>query len=138
VDDYAHLPTEVSTVLAAAKGGAWKRVVAVFQPHRYTRIRDVGGDFGPSFDSADVVVITGLYTAGQDPIPGVSASIVVEAIRASKPTTDLHFLEGRDELRTFLLHELRSGDLCLTMNAGDLTTLPTELCELLGNDVGTP
>ena len=124
VDDYAHLPSEVAaTVLAAAQGG-WSRVVAVFQPHRYTRVRDVGRDFATSFDGADVVVVTELYAAGQEPIAGIDARVVSQAIRRSRPALDVRDTSSRVELVELLAALLRPGDLCLTMNAGDLTTLP--------------
>jgi UDP-N-acetylmuramate--alanine ligase len=132
VDDYAHLPTEVSTVLRAARAGGWKRVVGIFQPHRYTRIRDVGADFADSFVDADVVVITGLYAAGQAPIAGVGASTVADAVRRAHPDANLHVIESRTELVEFLAATLRPGDLCLTMNAGDLTSLPDDMLARLG------
>ena len=127
VDDYAHLPTEVAANVVAAANAGWTRVVAVFQPHRYTRVRDVGADFATSFDGADVVVITGLYPAGQEPIPGISGRTVFDAIRTARPELDLHYAESRPELVALLGTLLCSGDLCLTMNAGDLTTLPDEM-----------
>jgi UDP-N-acetylmuramate--alanine ligase len=127
VDDYAHLPTEVATVLRAARVGGWERVVAVFEPHRYTRIRDIGSEFANSFIDADVVVITGLYGAGQTPIEGIGAETIARAITEAHPTTDLHVLETRPQLVEFLSTTLRPGDLCLSMNAGDLTTLPDEM-----------
>ena len=127
VDDYAHLPTEVAATVSAAAAGGWGRVVAVFQPHRYTRVRDVGRDFAESFTGADVVVVTGLYSAGQAPIDGISGRTVLDAIAATNPPFELHYCENRSDLVGLLTSSLRPGDLCLTMNAGDLTTLPDEL-----------
>jgi UDP-N-acetylmuramate--alanine ligase len=128
VDDYAHLPAEVATVVtAAARANTYKRVVSVFQPHRFTRIRDVGQDFATSFDGADIVVITGLYAAGQAPIEGISGKTVYNAIREARPSQVIHYAETRAELVALLTATLSDGDLCLTMNAGDLTTLPDEL-----------
>jgi UDP-N-acetylmuramate--alanine ligase len=132
VDDYAHLPTEVAAVLSAARAGGWQRVVGVFQPHRYTRIRDVGSDFADSFIDADVVVITGLYAAGQTPIEGIGAETVAGAIIQAHPNTDIHVLETRPQLVEFLANTLQPGDLCLSMNAGDLTTLPDEMIARMG------
>ncbi len=134
VDDYAHLPTEVSTVLRSARAGGWSRVVAVFQPHRYTRIRDVGTDFATSFDDADVIIIAGLYSAGQTPIEGVSAHTVFDAIRSARPSANVHLIEDRADLIQFLHAELRAGDVCLTMNAGDLTTLPDDMLAIYQAD----
>jgi UDP-N-acetylmuramate--alanine ligase len=131
VDDYAHLPAEVATNVTAVDGGrgpqSWDRVVAVFQPHRFTRIRDVGVDFGPSFSGADVVIITGLYSAGQAPIEGISGRTVFDAVVANRQGKPTYYAETRAELTVLLSEILRSGDLCLTMNAGDLTTLPDEM-----------
>jgi UDP-N-acetylmuramate--alanine ligase len=99
----------------------------VFQPHRFTRIRDVGVDFGPSFSGADIVVITGLYSAGQAPIEGISGRTVFDAVVANREGKPTYYAETRVELVEILSKVLRSGDLCLTMNAGDLTTLPDEI-----------
>ncbi len=131
VDDYAHLPAEVATVVRAASRTMGHptahRVVAIFQPHRYTRIRDVGADFATSFDGADIVVITGLYAAGQTPIDGISGRTVYDAIVAARPQQTIYYAETRHELVELLTATLQAGDLCLTMNAGDLTTLPDEM-----------
>jgi UDP-N-acetylmuramate--alanine ligase len=133
VDDYAHLPAEVATNVTAVHRGrgpqSWNRVVAVFQPHRFTRIRDVGIDFGPSFAGADVVVITGLYSAGQAPIEGISGRTVFDAVVANREGKPTYYTETRAELVALLSEQLRAGDLCLTMNAGDLTNLPSEMLE---------
>lgn len=127
IDDYAHLPGEVSAALDAAGGGGWDRVVCVFQPHRYTRTADLGNQFGSCFEGADEVIVTGIYSAGETPIPGVSAKLVVDAIRAHQPAASVHLIEHRDDLVEHLRSALRAGDLCLTLGAGDLTTLPDEL-----------
>lgn len=127
VDDYAHLPAEVHTNIIGAQRAGWNRVVAVFQPHRYTRVRDVGVQFGPSFGTADVVIVTGLYAAGQSPIHGVSGRTVFDAVVAARPNGEQYYCETRAEVVALLTRIMQSGDLVLTMNAGDLTTLPTEL-----------
>ena len=127
VDDYAHLPSEVATVVGAAARGDWKRVIAVFEPHRYTRIRDVGSDFAHSFSGAAVVVVTPLFAAGQDAIEGVSALSVSNAVRGAHPELDVRDVDSRPHLVELLGALLQPGDLCLTMNAGELTTLPTEM-----------
>lgn len=127
VDDYAHLPSEVAANVGAAATGGWSRIVAVFQPHRYTRVRDVGADFATSFDGADVVVVTELFAAGQQPIEQIDSTIVSNAIRAARPGLDVRDTNSRPQLVELLSSLLRPGDLCLTMNAGDLTSLPDEL-----------
>ena len=127
VDDYAHLPSEVATVVAAAARGDWNRVIAVFEPHRYTRIRDVGADFAHSFLGASVVVVTPLFAAGQVAIDGISSHTVSNAIRAAHPELDVRDVGSRSHLVELLGSLLQPGDLCLTMNAGELTTLPTDM-----------
>jgi UDP-N-acetylmuramate--alanine ligase len=129
VDDYAHLPGEVSATLAAARAGGWQRVVAVFQPHRYTRTATLAGDFGGAFDDADVVVVTDVYSAGDPPLPGVSGLLVADAVAGSAPGRPVHYAATRRELRRVVAGVLEPGDVCCTLGAGDLTTLPDELIE---------
>jgi UDP-N-acetylmuramate--alanine ligase len=127
VDDYAHLPSEVRAALAAARNGGWPRVVAVFQPHRYSRTAELWSEFGRSFADADEVVITDVYGAGEAPVPGVSGRLVADAARHERPGTPVHYVAGRSDLRATVDKLLRPGDLCLTLGAGDLTSLPDEL-----------
>ncbi len=127
VDDYAHLPTEVTAAVDAAVSGGWDRVVAVFQPHRYTRTAALGPAFADAFVDADVVVITDVYPAGERPVPGVSGRTVSDAVRRAHPQADVTYVAGRAELRAHLAGVLRPGDLCLTLGAGDITSLPDEL-----------
>ena len=130
VDDYAHLPSEVRATLAAARQGSWERVVAVFQPHRYSRTAALGRDFGAAFQDADLVVVTGIYPAGEEALPGVSGQVVAEAVRASQPGLRVEYAETRPDVVATVRGLLRAGDLCLTMGAGDLTTLADELLGL--------
>ncbi len=127
VDDYAHLPTEVAAAIAAARSGNWKRIVAVFQPHRYSRTASLWQDFADSFVGADQVVLTDIYAAGEIPQPGVSAELVLGAILDSHPKASVAYFPERADLRSYLSSSLRPGDLCLTLGAGDLTTLADEL-----------
>ncbi len=127
VDDYAHLPSEVRDALATARNGGWERVVAVFQPHRYTRTAALGSAFGPAFADADVVVVTDVYGAGEGPEPGVSGRLVADAVEASLPGRTVVYVPARAELRRAVAGLLEPGDLCCTLGAGDLTTLPDEL-----------
>jgi UDP-N-acetylmuramate--alanine ligase len=129
IDDYAHNPGKVRATLATARNGPWGRVVAVFQPHRYTRTATLLRDFADAFEGADLVVVTGIYGAGEDPLPGVSGRLVAATISAAHPTQDVEYAETRAELVAVLERVLRPGDLCLTMSAGDLTTLPDDLLE---------
>jgi UDP-N-acetylmuramate--alanine ligase len=129
IDDYAHNPGKVRATLATARNGPWGRVVAVFQPHRYTRTATLLRDFADAFEGADLVVVTGIYAAGEEPLPGVSGRLLADVISASHTTQDVEYAETRDELVAVLERVLRPGDLCLTMGAGDLTTLPDDLLE---------
>jgi len=127
VDDYAHLPGEVSPTLAAAADGGWDRVVCVFQPHRYSRTEALWADFADAFVDADVVVVTEVYPAGEAPRPGVSGELIADAVRAAHPAARVEWQPERAGVVDFLRGELRAGDLCLSLGAGDLTTLADEL-----------
>ncbi len=129
VDDYAHLPSEVRAALATARTGGWDRVVAVFQPHRFSRTAALATEFGTVFAEADVLVVTDIYSAGERPVPGVSGRLVADAVREQDPRLRVVYAGGWEELRQAVGSELRSGDLCLTLGAGDLTRLPDELLE---------
>ena len=127
VDDYAHLPTEVRATIAAASSGSWRRLVAVFQPHRYSRTEALWSDFGNAFEGADRIYVTDVYPAGEVPRPGVSGQLIVDAVERAFPGTDIHYIQRREELIVALADDLVAGDLCLTMGAGDLTSVPDEV-----------
>jgi UDP-N-acetylmuramate--alanine ligase len=127
VDDYAHLPTEVRAALAAARTGGWGRVVAVFQPHRFTRTARLHESFGTAFTDADVVVVTDVYGAGERAVPGVSGRLVADAVASSDLSLPVSYAPGWDELRRRVAELLQPGDVCLTLGAGDLTRLADEL-----------
>jgi UDP-N-acetylmuramate--alanine ligase len=129
VDDYAHLPAEVRAALATARTGGWDRVVAVFQPHRFTRTAALASEFGSAFTDADVLVVTDIYSAGERPVPGVSGRLVADAVRDQDPRLPVSYVAGWEELRQTVAATLRPGDLCLTLGAGDLTQLPDQLLE---------
>ena len=119
VDDYGHHPTEVKATLAAAKQGWNRRLVVLFQPHRYTRTRDCMGDFAHAFDDADVVVMTEIYPAGEPPIPGISGASLADIIKsAGHPSVT--FIAQKETLPDQVFPFLKSGDLVLTMGAGDI------------------
>jgi UDP-N-acetylmuramate--alanine ligase len=127
VDDYAHLPGEVRSVLAAARAGGWRRVVCVFQPHRYSRTASVASQFAGAFADADLVVITDVYAEGEAPRPGVTGKLVVDAVLDADPATSVAYLPSRQDVAPYLRRVLRRGDLCLTLGAGDVTLLANEL-----------
>jgi UDP-N-acetylmuramate--alanine ligase len=127
IDDYAHLPTEVAAALAAARDGGWSRVVCTFQPHRFSRTGSLWQDFADAFSDADVLVVTDIYSSGESPRPGVTGKLVLEAVLDAHPWQRVAWMPHRADVVGFLRAELRPGDLCLTLGAGDLTTLPDEL-----------
>jgi UDP-N-acetylmuramate--alanine ligase len=125
IDDYGHLPGEVSAALATAAQGGWSRVVAVFQPHRYARTEALADRFADAFIDADVLVVTGVYRPPGEPVrPGVTGQLVVDAVLGAHPDADVRYAPTLDDAETELRLLLRPGDLCLTLGAGDLTTLP--------------
>jgi UDP-N-acetylmuramate--alanine ligase len=127
VDSYDHLPTEVASVLAAARAGGWRRIVCVFQPHRFTRTAALWRDFADAFVDADLLAVTAIYPAGQQPIEGVTGKLILDAVLDAHPRAAVAWLPERAGLQAWLRGVLRPGDLCLTLGAGDLTTLPDEL-----------
>lgn len=126
VDDYAHHPTEVTATLAAARAEEPRRLLAVFQPHRYSRTRAFWRELGESLTGADVVVITDVYGAGEDPQPGVSGKLLVEALLEKVPRSRAVYLPSRADVAPFLAGEVRPGDLVLTLGAGDVTMVAEE------------
>lgn len=127
VDDYAHHPTEVKATLSAARAGPWERVVAVFQPHRYSRTAALAPAFGQAFGDADRVVITDVYGAGEEPVPGVSGKSISDALTVALPGRPVAYLPHRADLLAYLTGLARPGDVVLTMGAGDITSLGEEL-----------
>ena len=132
VDDYAHLPSEVAAALEAAGEGDWGRVVCVFQPHRFSRISALWQGFGDAFTDADLLVVTDIYPAGEAPRPGVSGKLIVNTVLDTAPWRPLAYLPRRPDLVPYLCSVLRPGDLCLTLGAGDLTSLADEVRVALG------
>ena len=134
VDDYAHHPTEIMSTLAAAKGGDWGRVICVFQPHRYSRKKFLKDEFGGSFDFADLTILTDVYSAGEEPIPGVSGKLLVDSILDKVPGKDVVYLPNRMDVKDYLYQAVRSGDLVITMGAGDIGTVGSELIACLRSE----
>jgi UDP-N-acetylmuramate--alanine ligase len=124
VDSYDHLPGEVASVLRTAREGGWQRVVCVFQPHRFSRIAALGAEFRDAFVDADLLAITDIYAADEPARPGVTGEIVLRAVLDAHPWADVAYLPNLDDVLRWLAVRLRPGDVCLTLGAGDLTTLP--------------
>lgn len=132
IDDYAHHPSEIKATLSAARSGSWGRVVALFQPHRYTRTAALAAEFGDSFESADRVVITDVYGAGEDPVPGVTGKLIADAVCDQLPGRSVAYIPHRGELISYLSKSCRSGDALLTLGAGDVNSIGEELLTRLG------
>jgi UDP-N-acetylmuramate--alanine ligase len=131
VDDYAHLPTEVRAAIAAGHQGGHRRVVCVFQPHRYSRTEKLWRTFADSFEGADLLVLSDIYPAGEAPRPGIDGTLVLRAVLDAHPRQPVVYLPGLDDLATYVPRLLRPGDLCLSLGAGDLTTMPDRWREAL-------
>ncbi len=121
VDDYAHHPTEVRATLSGARASTDRRIIAVFQPHRYTRTHFLHEEYGRAFDAADEVFVTDIYSAGENPIENVSSRLIVEAIkRHGNSAVEVHELRDLDAVIQRLKSEVRPGDLIITLGAGDV------------------
>ena len=131
VDDYAHHPTEVRATLAGAKAAGFRRTWVVFQPHRYSRTAALGEEFGRSFDDADRVVLMDVYSAGEAPIPGVSGKTVLDAMLERRPHIAVAYFPHRSDVTDYVAERACSGDLVMTMGAGDVTTVGPELVRAL-------
>jgi len=132
VDDYAHHPTEIAATLSAAREHDHVRVLAVFQPHRYTRTAAMWRSLGESLGDADLVVVTDVYGAGEEPVAGITGKLVVDALVEARPGKRAVYLPRRPDLAPFLAREVKEGDLILTMGAGDITMLAEETLVLMG------
>lgn len=130
-DDYAHHPTEVSAIIDAAAGSAPGRIWAVFQPHLYSRTQRFSLEFGEALAKADVAVVTDVFGAREEPVPGVTGELVAEAVRASGGT--VHYVAHRYDLAEFIAPRVEPGDLVVSMGAGDITLLHGELAPILGS-----
>jgi UDP-N-acetylmuramate--alanine ligase len=130
VDDYAHHPTELKVTLKASKSMGEARVVALFQPHRYTRTKYLSQEFGRAFGDADVIAITEIYGAGEQPIPGVNAHLIIDAIKAHEGR-EVQYLPTLEAALNFLQAIVQPGDLVLTLGAGNVWTVGEKLVHLL-------
>jgi len=130
VDDYGHHPVEIAATLRAARTGWKRRIVAVFQPHRYSRTKALFHDFLTAFYDADVLILTEIYPAGEDRIEGVEARGLVEGIREFGHK-DVTFVANKKEIVDHLLKVVLPGDLVITLGAGDITQISEELFQRL-------
>ena len=130
VDDYGHHPAEIRATLDAAKEGFGRRVVVVFQPHRYTRTKYLLRDFSTAFYQADVVIVTEVYAAGEPVIPGVSGRQIAEGA-LEHGHRNVTFVKDKEAVPDLLLPVLRPGDLVITMGAGDIWQIGEEIMRRL-------
>ncbi len=131
VDDYAHHPTEISATLKGARSG-WpqRRLVALFQPHLYSRTRDFYMEFARAFLHVDVLLVTDVYPAREEPIPGVDGKLIADTAR-ELGHRDVHFVQDKKELADYALKLLQPGDMVITIGAGDIWKAGIDLIEKL-------
>jgi len=130
IDDYAHHPTEIKAALSAVKNMRQKRVFAIFQPHRYSRTKLLLEDFSKSFSAADCLIITDIYPASELPIEGVSAKSIYDMIKEQDAQKEVIYLP-KEEIIPYVLKLKKSGDLIITLGAGDIVKISDELVESL-------
>ena len=131
IDDYAHHPTEIAAMLSAARASVDRRLIVVFQPHRHTRTQRLRDAFGPSLRDADEIVLTDVYAAGEDQIPGVTLDLLADSIRrgSGRPVRVVRRL---DDVIPELLSLVKPGDAVITLGAGSISAVPKRLVEALG------
>ncbi len=132
VDDYAHLPTEIDSVLTGARdsGDGWDRVIAVFQPNRFNRISEIWRDYAHAFGQADLVVLTEIFASGTMPIPGITGKLIVNAVAEAHPELRVVWLPSRSDLVSFVAGEARAGDVVISMGCGDIASFPSEVLDV--------
>jgi UDP-N-acetylmuramate--alanine ligase len=128
IDDYGHHPTEIRAVLEAARATGVQRIVCVFQPHRYTRTAHLLGQFGPALALADEIVLTDIYPAGEDPIPGVTIERLAEAVGESAPGR-VRVVKALADLPAEVASLTRAGDMVITLGAGSINTAGPRILE---------
>ena len=130
IDDYAHHPTEIRATLAGAKAGWRRRVIGVFQPHLYSRTRDFYDDFGRAFFNADVLVVTDVYPAREEPIQGVTGELIATAAK-QYGHKQVHYVPDKKNIPEFLRSIVQKGDIVITMGAGDIWKYGEEFIKTL-------
>lgn len=133
VDDYAHHPTEISALLKATRAGGARRVRAVFQPHRYTRSKLMASRYPDSFDCADEIIITALYSAGEEPIAGIGSRYLFRFFEERYPESRIKLIEDQAEVVDYLRNTLHPGDVILTIGAGDVCEVAYALKNYIEN-----
>lgn len=137
IDDYAHHPTEIAATLRAAREAGYKRIVAVFQPHRYTRVASLLNSFAEAFRDADVIVATDIYSAGEPNIPGITGRLLFERIAEKNAGKKLAYFPRLVDIPDYLLGRVRPGDAVIFLGAGDITTVSAEFAGRLAGEAGS-
>jgi UDP-N-acetylmuramate--alanine ligase len=138
VDDYAHHPTEIAATLTAAKQGDHERVIAVFQPHLFSRTRYLQREFGQALALADEAVVTDIFPAREEPEPGVTGKLIVDAYLAERPGGPVSYLPRLHDVVRYLAPRVRPGDLVLTLGAGDVFRAGEQLLAALARQGEAP
>jgi UDP-N-acetylmuramate--alanine ligase len=136
IDDYGHHPAEIRATLEAARGCNFKRLLVLFQPHRYTRTQHLWDEFCRAFNQADLLVMTDIYAASEQPIAGVTGAALAEAVRAAGHK-NVVYRSSMQEGIEFLLKEAREGDAIMTIGAGSVSKASDELAMLMAARVET-
>lgn len=136
-DDYGHHPTEIRVTLDGAKRSLNRRIICIFQPHRYTRTRDLLEVFPTAFDAASIVVITEVYSANEQKIKGISGKVIVEKMRANG-FENAYFVANKSMIAAKLIPMLNSNDVVITMGAGDISTVGKEIVAQLKSSQSDP
>ena len=132
VDDYAHHPTEVKATLESAKAGWERRIIAVFQPHLFSRTREFFREFSSSLELADIVLITDIYPAREKPIPGVTSKLIYD-ILIQKMKDNCFLVPDLDDLESILDQIIEPGDMIITMGAGNIWRYCESYCQHLNS-----
>jgi UDP-N-acetylmuramate--alanine ligase len=131
IDDYAHHPSEIKTTLNTAVLEGAQRVVCMFQPHRYSRTAALWNDFGQALQGADLIILTDVYAAGEDPLPGVNGKLILIALLEADSSKQVIYIPKRSLLGEAAARFVRPGDLVLTMGAGDISQCASEIAGIL-------
>jgi len=137
IDDYGHHPAEIRATLDAARGCKFNRLLVLFQPHRFTRTQHLWDDFTKAFNQADILVLTDIYAASENPIPGITSEALAAAIREAGHK-NVHYFRTMQDGIEFLLKRARPADAILTIGAGNVSRASSEFMVLLGTEHPSP
>jgi len=136
VDDYAHHPTEIRATLAAAEAGWHRRIIAVFQPHLYSRTKLLLSEFGAAFEAADELVVTDIYAAREQPMEGVHSGLLVDEVLRRDPSKAVRLISDKTDIVRCLQEHARPGEMVLILGAGDIREVGETLVRGGPADVG--